>query len=114
MGAGQLTAYGPVDPRRDSMRHNIDRLNSRRWKLARLAALERDGWRCAKCGRAGRLQVDHIQPLSEGGDGYKLENLQSLCIPDHLDKSWAERGVTAEQRRWRSFQREIDLKGATR
>ena len=96
------------------MRHNVDLLNARRWKLARRAALDRDGWRCVKCGRAGRLQVDHIQPLSAGGDGYALSNLQSLCFADHLDKTWGERGVTLEQRRWRTYQRGIDLKGARR
>ena len=96
------------------MRHNVDKLNSRRWKLARLAALERDGWRCVSCGRAGRLQVDHIQMLSEGGEPYELGNLQALCIPCHFDKSWTERGVTLEQRRWRSYQRQIDLAAATR
>lgn len=92
------------------MKHNIDKLNSRRWKLARREALDRDGWRCVKCGKAGRLQVDHIQPLREGGDGYRLDNLQAICVSCHIDKTWAERGVTLEQRRWRSYQRKVDIR----
>ena len=105
MGAGQLTAHGQVDPRRDSVRHNVDKLNSRRWKLARREALDRDGWRCRKCGKAGRLQVDHIQPLSDGGAPYDLVGLQTLCVSCHIDKTWSERGVTAEQVAWRRYQR---------
>ena len=92
----------------------MDLLNQRRWKLARRAALDRDGWRCVKCGRAGVLDVDHIKPLNEGGEPYKLLNLQSLCREDHWEKTWRERGTTLEQRRWRAYQRRIDLKVATR
>ena len=53
-----------------------------RWKRARRAALERDGYRCRKCGRAaGRFEVDHVVPLEAGGAPYALDNLQSLCRP---------------------------------
>ena len=95
-------------------KHNVDLLNSRRWKLARRAALERDGWRCVKCGRSGMLQVDHIVPLSQGGDGYLLTGLQSLCRNCHWDKTWRERGVTPDQEAWRAYQRNVDSKLAKR
>lgn len=39
----------------------------------------RYGYRCACCGqRGGHLQLDHIRPVSKGGQT-KLENLQLLC-----------------------------------
>ena len=39
------------------------RLNAARWQATRRAVFERDGWRCVQCGRAGRLEADHIIPL---------------------------------------------------
>ena len=38
-----------------------------------------------------------------------LENLRTLCVSCHLDKTWAER-VTPEQRIWRAYSRKIDSK----
>ncbi len=48
----------------------------------RLVVLERDGHRCqirlGVCtGKA--TAVDHIVPLSQGGDAYALDNLRSAC-----------------------------------
>ena len=64
-----------------------------KWKRVRRAAIERDGYRCRHCGRAaGRFEVDHIIPLSEGGAPYALDGLQTLCVPCHLYKSTVERG----------------------
>ena len=36
--------------------------------------------RCEYCGRPDRLTVDHIVPISKGGDS-RRENLQCLCKP---------------------------------
>ena len=94
------------------MRHGAGLLLHRRWQEARRAALERDGYRCRSCGKAGVLQVDHIQPLHVGGEPYGLENLQSLCVECHWNKSWAERGGTPDQLAWRRYQRKVDAKEA--
>jgi len=67
--------------------HSGGRIPSRTWERVRRAALDRDGWRCVKCGRAGRLEVDHIIPLYQGGAPVDLDNLQTLCRPCHLAKS---------------------------
>ena len=32
------------------------------------AVLDRDGWRCRRCRRVGRMEVDHVVPLDRGGD----------------------------------------------
>ena len=67
-------------------------MNSRRWALLRMRIFQRDGWRCTNCGRAGRLECDHVLPLDRGGDMWSPDNLQSLCVDCHLDKSRRERG----------------------
>ena len=63
-----------------------------RWKRVRLAVLDRDGWRCRHCGRAGRFEVDHIIPLEAGGAAFDMDNLQSLCRPCHFAKTTIDRG----------------------
>lgn len=65
------------------------------WRRLRRAVLERDGWRCVKCGRAGRLEVDHIKPAREGGTD-ALTNLQALCRPCHFAKTAQENARRAK------------------
>ena len=50
-----------------------------RWKRVRRDVLNAHGWRCANCGKAGRLQVHHIKPIKNGGAAFAPENLQPLC-----------------------------------
>jgi len=45
--------------------------------------LERDGWRCQKCGSLENLQVHHKIKRSQRGNG-SLENLVTLCAYCHL------------------------------
>ena len=79
----------------------------RRWEQLRLEILHRDGYRCRTCGRAGRLEVDHITPISKGGDPWNPANLQSLCRGCHLDKTRRElaRPEHPEAAAWRAFLR---------
>lgn len=44
----------------------------------RNAVLERDGYKCTRCGRRDRLECDHIKPLAEGGTN-EPSNLRTLC-----------------------------------
>ena len=67
------------------------KLHSGQWARVRRTALERDNYRCVKCGRGGRLEVDHIRPLHLGGAWYDLGNLQSLCYDCHSAKSLREK-----------------------
>ena len=83
-------------------------LNPRRWQLLRLRIFARDGWRCCACGAAGRLECDHVIPLSQGGDPYNPGNLQSLCRSCHIEKSSAESKPPDPARdAWHEFVRAI-------
>ena len=72
--------------------HGRNRISAKKWAPIRRAVLERDGYRCVQCGKAGRLEVDHIVPLHLGGAPYDMRNLQTLCrTPCHFAKSRRER-----------------------
>ncbi|NEA19186.1 HNH endonuclease [Streptomyces halstedii] len=63
---------------------------------ARLRALvgARGGARCARCGSvalAGSVDVDHVRPLSLGGEGV-ASNVQVLCHGCHALKTSTEFG----------------------
>jgi 5-methylcytosine-specific restriction endonuclease McrA len=47
--------------------------------------LERDGWRCQKCGSLENLQVHHMIKRSQQGDD-ALGNLVSLCAQCHMEE----------------------------
>ena len=56
-----------------------DRLANRRVPdIIRAAVLVRDGGRCRRCRRAIQLEMDHIVPVSKGGQTEE-SNLQTLC-----------------------------------
>ena len=57
-------------------RHHT-KISRSRWQRIRRAVLDRDGWRCTKCGQPGRLHVHHIRPLERGG-GNEDQNLATL------------------------------------
>jgi len=59
---------------------------SQEWGWLRDVILARDGRRCCVCGGVGVLQVDHIQPLSRGGQN-AFANLWTLCKSCHEAKT---------------------------
>lgn len=63
------------------------RLTSIEWTVTRKKVFERDGYKCAYCGkRGGHLECDHIIPISRGGSN-DLENLTTACRPCNRAKS---------------------------
>ena len=62
-----------------------------RWHRLARAVKDRDGWRCKKCGKPGRLECDHRVPISNGGKKWDPSNLQALCRQCHFIKSYKER-----------------------
>ena len=78
-------------------RHHV-KLNPRRWAAARRTVLERDGYRCVECGRAGRFEADHITPLQRGPgqDPYDLNGLQTLCRSCHIKKTFIRKPKEAD------------------
>ena len=78
-------------------------LHRGRWNALRLKILARDGWRCQGCGRAGRLEVDHVIAVEHGGDPWDAANLRVLCRSCHIEKTRREncREPTASEAAWR-------------
>lgn len=46
--------------------------------------MQRDGWKCLRCGSMKRLTKDHVLPIAKGGSN-DAGNLQTLC---HSCNSW--------------------------
>ena len=76
------------------------RLNRARWERTRRAVFARDGYRCRCCGRAGRLECDHVIPLDREPeqDPYDPANCQTLARGCHIAKTRRE-GAARRRRR---------------
>ena len=70
------------------------------WQVIRLAVFHRDGFRCVQCGRAGRLECDHVKPVREGGARFDLSNLQTLCRDCHFRKTGRENERVKGRQEW--------------
>ena len=89
------------------MSRHHHRLHRKRWEATRQAVFERDGYRCVMCGKAGRLECDHVTPLERepGQDPWDIDGLQTLCRGCHIAKTAGEnrRPPTPAERRWRNL-----------
>ena len=75
------TFYGPRCVRDFKMRTD--------WQRVRRVIYERDGGICMKCGKPvpkNNYHVDHIIPISAGGDEWDLNNLELSCAECNLKK----------------------------
>jgi 5-methylcytosine-specific restriction endonuclease McrA len=70
---------------------------TKRWAMARKAVLARDPI-CKVCDNAISTQVDHIVPLEDGGDPYRLEGLQGICDRCHWAKTARENAARGKGR----------------
>ena len=66
------------------------------WQKIKEKVRQRDEWTCQRCGKysdkseeniyPGNLHVDHIKPVSRGGNEFDPDNLQLLCKECNLSK----------------------------
>ena len=84
------------------MSKNHKRISNREWRLLRIKCLHRDAFRCVQCGKAGKLEVDHVIPIASGGRATDLDNLQALCRDCHIRKTARENSkpLTAAEKKW--------------
>ena len=63
------------------------------WNHTSYQVLERDRHTCVLCGfsKRGKMEVDHIVALCNGGDMWNKDNLRTLCHECHRDKTREER-----------------------
>lgn len=66
-------------------RNSIGSFTKTQW----LKLCERANNICLKCGLTAKLTVDHVVPLSKGGNNF-IENLQPLCKPCNSSKNKKE------------------------
>ena len=101
-----MTAFGQVV----LSRHHSD-MDVFRWQAVRRTVFERDSWRCVQCGRAGRLECDHVTPLEvdPGQDAYDPDGCQTLCRRCHIAKTRTEnrREPTPAEAAWRELVEEL-------
>ena len=87
------------------------RLHAGRWARVRRAVFDRDGWRCVRCGRAGRSECDHVIPLhfDPGQNPYDPDGCQTLCRTCHVEKTRQEnrRAPTPAESAWRALVAEM-------
>lgn len=63
-----------------------DRPHAREWRVLRETIFDRDNYTCTYCGdRGGRLECDHIVPVSRGGSN-DVENLTTACFDCNRSK----------------------------
>lgn len=77
MAEVQKQSLPQIDPSRELDFYNI--------KENRLRIFERDGYKCYKCGKQltrFNATLDHIQPVSKGGDN-SYNNLVTCCLHDN-------------------------------
>ena len=85
------------------MRHPAE-VDRNRWRRLRRRMLDKAKWRCQQCGRAGRMEMDHIIPISRPGAHWDESNLQIICRTHHFLKTGAEnRLISAERDAWKAI-----------
>ncbi len=61
------------------------KLGVRAYRRVMKRVLERDRWRCQRCGSLENLQIHHETKRSQQGDD-ALENLLTLCVYCHMQE----------------------------
>lgn len=100
-----LVAHGLIDeqnkPTYDGAVVPALRPSAKDWREIRNRIFERDDYTCVYCHkRGGRLQCDHVVPVTRGGD-HSDDNLVTSC--EACNRAKRDKIVTIEE--WRQFRR---------
>ena len=79
------------------MSRNHARAAGREYARLRRRCLDRDDWRCTRCGSPANLEMHHVVPLAAGGDALALDNVRMLCAGCHIETHRAD----PERAAWR-------------
>ena len=90
------------------MSRNHDCLNPRRWAATRRQVFIRDGYRCRRCGKAGRLEAHHVTRLENGGDPYDPDNCETLCRSCHIERHRPD-FMTPGRAEWLALVKELSM-----
>lgn len=71
---------------------------SAQWKAVRAQLLAERGSICQQCGRHGRVILDHVHELRDGGAPFDPANLIFLCDEHHGAKTLRERARRMAER----------------
>ena len=77
------------------------RWRRRAWDRVRRVVLDRDGWRCQRCGSVGRLEVHHADGDPSHADPARLV---TLCRGCHI--AVHARALTPAEAAWEAMVRE--------
>ena len=80
------------------MRNHPTSTDRQRWNRLRLKMLDKAGWRCKICHKAGKMELDHVQPVAKGGKWWVESNLQVLCRSCHFLKTGDENRLNSEEK----------------
>ncbi len=76
------------------------------WSFCRKRVLRRDNFTCVKCAARYAAEVDHIQPLIEGGKLCDPVNLRTLCHDCHKAETTELAKRMAKKRREEKMRRQ--------
>jgi hypothetical protein len=81
-------------------------------RIIRREVFKRDRGICNQCGSLdSRWQADHINPVCEGGGACELDNLQTLCLSCHEDKTEKLLGRRGTSKKYSNTPKKSRLKG---
>ena len=84
------------------------RLNPRRWEATRQIVFKRDGYRCMKCKKRGRLEAHHVISLDDNPDQdpYDVTNILTYCRSCHIAEHRTD-NMTPGRAAWINFLHEL-------
>jgi 5-methylcytosine-specific restriction endonuclease McrA len=79
----------------------------RDWNVRRQIVLERDGYRCVRCGATSHLHIHHIVKRSKAID-HSTQNLVTLCVHCHAKEDGHGSGLVSTQAAWSAHRKGYD------